>query len=200
MSHPQKITTLVACAAATFGLAACGGSDGGGDEGQIREVIEQALTTQDPANCEETASDNFIQKFYNGSVEACQADVEGGETADEVEVTGIEINGDAATTEVSVTGGENDGRTSTIKLVNQTGDWLIDDFSLSGANQLTDLFFESIRQNAISQGLSKPQADCVVEGLRDTITSEELDALQAGDRPGSVSKKASAAGTACKKQ
>ena len=190
---------VVACAAAALGLAACGNEEGG-DEGEIRDVIEQALTSKDADNCEGTATDNFIQKFYDGSVEACQADVEAGETADEVEVTDIVINGDAAGAEAAPTGGDNDGQTLSVELVNHDGEWLIDDATLGGANQLTDLFFQSIRQTAIDQGLGEAAADCVEQQLRETITAPELEALKAGDRPGSVSKKAAAAGKACAKK
>ncbi len=127
----RRLLPLILALVVSLALGACGGDEDGGDEGEITEVIEQAETTDDRANCTELMTQNFVEQreFESGeqAVRNCElAEGEGEDPADSVEVSNISVEGDAATADVSYDGGDLDGSTATLSLLKESGQWKID--------------------------------------------------------------------------
>ncbi len=193
----RRSAAALACLASVAIGACVGGDDGSSDEDEIREVIERAFATRDPANCGEVTTDAFLEKFYDGSVQACRMDVERGQVAESVEVETIEIDGDEASADATPAGGDSSGQTLAVRLVKDGDEWLIDD-AIFGADQVAELFFRGVREDALGRGLDRKAADCIVRSLRRTVTPQELDALRSGERPAGLAQKAEVAGRICR--
>jgi hypothetical protein len=122
-------------------LSACGGgsdSTGGGDsnssgpEAQIEEVVEASAIDSDPANCTKTNTQKFDEQLVHeegaGAVKACEAEAESGAaTADSVSITNVKVSGDAATLEAAFDGSVYDGQTIAVSMVNDGGQWKVDE-------------------------------------------------------------------------
>ena len=96
------------------------------DEDKVRDVVtEFGEKLNDPAVCD-LVSQRYLEEVSGqtgqAAVDACRTDVEeSGEAPIDVEITSVEINGDRATVQA-----EADGETGTFELVNEDGEWLID--------------------------------------------------------------------------
>ena len=126
--------------AAAFGASACGG-DGDSDEDQIKDVINEAVTTTDTSACTDLVTENFVETTYGEADDpqaACEQDVEDSTNdPDSLDFESIEVDGDSATTDVTFNGGENDGRTATIGLVKEGDDWKVDSFEAASSDTAT---------------------------------------------------------------
>ncbi|HYH54795.1 MAG TPA: hypothetical protein VD761_11765 [Solirubrobacterales bacterium] len=172
----------LALLALVFGLVACGGSDES-DEDKIVNVIETSVTGSDPADCKELATQAFLEQteLEQGAeaVKSCEASAEDtSDDPDSVEVSEVEVDGAAATANVAFTGGGFDGQVISLSLVEEDGDWKLDELTgfakfdqeklasafeeafadEDGNPQLVTCFGETIR------GLSKAQAEEIVIG------------------------------------
>jgi hypothetical protein len=168
--------------ALVFGLVACGGSDES-DEDKIVDVIETSVTGSDPADCKELATQAFLEQteLEQGAeaVKSCEASAKDtSDDPDSVEVSEVEVDGSAATANAAFAGGGFDGQVISLSLVEEDGDWKLDEmtgfakfdqeklasaFEEAFANedgnpQLVTCFGETIR------GLSKGQAEEIVIG------------------------------------
>jgi hypothetical protein len=121
---------LIYCSVLTFAiaLAACGDGDSEEDS-QIRDAIETAATSGDPAACTQVETQRFVDQISFGSgqaaLKACRK--EASETpADSIEVSDIEVDGDIATAEGAATGQIFDGQTLVISLVKEGDQWKLD--------------------------------------------------------------------------
>jgi len=120
-------TLLLALAA--FALAACGDSES--DEDKLVDVIETSATSTDPADCKELLTVGFLEQVEGSegqeAIEECEEDAEDEQgNPDSVEVTEVEVDGSAATANAAFEGGDFDGQTINIGLVEQDGDWKLD--------------------------------------------------------------------------
>jgi hypothetical protein len=168
--------------ALAFGLVACGGSDES-DEDKVIDVIETSVTGNDPANCKELLTQAFLEQTEleqgGQAVKSCEASAKDtSDDPDSVKVSEVEVDGAAASANVAFTGGGFDGQTISLALVEEDGDWKLDEmtgfakfnqeklanafeeaFSEEDGNpQLVTCFGETIR------GLSKGQAEEIVIG------------------------------------
>jgi hypothetical protein len=91
------------------------------------QAIERVLTSGDPKQaCEELVTPAFVARAYGGA-DGCKAAIEGGGSADSVEVTDVERDGDTATAVAVPDGGPNSGEHIDVKLIREGGVWKVDD-------------------------------------------------------------------------
>ncbi len=169
---------VAALGLASTALIACGGDDNE-DEDQITEAIEQAATTQDPANCTEVQTENFTQQTEGvndaeKAVESCEesATEDDEAVAESVEVSEIEVDGDTATANVAFIGGFIDGQSLEIAFANEDDQWKLD--------ELVE-FTEFDRQafvDTLVEGSEEEGADpaCIERELED-VSDEQMQAL-----------------------
>jgi ABC-type glycerol-3-phosphate transport system substrate-binding protein len=166
-------------------LTACGGG-GESDEDKIAGAIETAATSEDPASCEETQTQAFMEQNSGGegqeSVKKCEEDAEEGTgNADSVEVSKIEVEGSEASAVAAVTGGGLDGQSIAINLVEKEGDWKLDEFEAFVAFNREKLIsaFEGLLGE--SEEVEPELGECVVEGLEELSESELEETVLAGE-------------------
>ena len=154
---------LLALAALT--VTACGGGDS--DEDKIVEVIEMAETTADPRHCTELQTQRFneqvSQKTGKAATEACQKEAKAGEEqANSANVSNVSVNDDKATAEVEFKGGPLDSQVLDVALVEEDGDWKLDQvegFADYDGNALGAAFEKRFEEKP--EGLSPKQAKCI---------------------------------------
>lgn len=159
-----------------LGLAACGGGDES-DEDKIVDVIETSVTSTDPADCTELMTQNFLEQiqFSEGAeaVESCEENAEEtGDNPDSVEVAKVEIEDSAATADVTFAGGSFDGQTFTVALIEEEGDWKLDEivgFAEFDQDQLASSFEEAFEDE---ESIEPQVASCIGEVLRELPRAE----------------------------
>ncbi|HEX5592472.1 MAG TPA: hypothetical protein VFX35_03880 [Solirubrobacterales bacterium] len=163
--------------ALALGLAACGGG-GESDEDKIVSTIEESATSTDPAICEETQTQAFMEQTTSAggaaAVKACEEETkeEAGNDPDSVTVSEVEIDGDTATANAEFKGGTFDAQTLELALVEDEGDWKIDElagFAEFDAEGLVAAFAEQIEAEP---GIEPETASCLVEGIEELSDSE----------------------------
>jgi hypothetical protein len=182
--HPLLALALLALA---FGLVACGGG-GESDEDKVVDVIETSVTSTDPADCKELATQAFLEQTEleqgSAAVESCEESAEDTEgDPDSVEVSEVEVDGSAATADVAFTGGSFDGQTLSVALVEEDGDWKMDEitgFAEFDQEKLADAFAEGLQsgENALEPDL----ATCFAEVIRD-VPKAEAEEIVIGGSP-----------------
>lgn len=145
-------------------LVACGG-DGEGDadsaENAIVTVIETSATSDDPADCEALASRAFLEQtqFIEGgeAIEGCEEDArEEGNDPKSVEVSRVEVEDSTATADVAFSGGSFDGQTVSVALLEENGDWKLDEvveFVEFDQKRLVASFEEAVRSSKPGSGI-----------------------------------------------
>jgi hypothetical protein len=164
--HLLLISALIVSALA---LVACGGS-GSSDEDEIEAAIETSATTADPANCTELETLNFVEQSSGESgkaaTEACEEEAKDpAGKAKSVVVSKVEVDGSDATANAALTGGNLEGQTASIALVEEDGQWKLDEISgfvkLDQA-QLAKVFDEELKKN---KEVTPQMTACIVAGI-----------------------------------
>lgn len=140
-------------------LAACGGG-GENDEEKIIEVIKTSATSDDPADCEALATQAFLEQtqLADGSEAGAKCEEEAkGEENDikSVKVSKVEVEDSTATADVAFSGGTFDGQALSVALVEEDGDWKLDDvieFAAFDQEQLVASFEEAVRSSKPGSG------------------------------------------------
>lgn len=160
----------LALLALALGLAACGSSES--DEDKIVEVIETSAVSDDPADCEALATQAFLEQtqFSEGkeAVESCEESAkETEDNPDSVEVSEVEIDGSDATAEAAFVGGNFDGQTFTVALIDEDGDWKLDEIT-GFADFDQEQLGTSLEEALLSEGDSVEAglAECFGETIR----------------------------------
>ena len=174
----------LALLALVLGLAACGGGES--DEDKIVEVIETSVTSTDPADCKELATQDFLEQteLSEGAeaVESCEESAK--ETDDDpesVEVSEVEIDGSAASANVAFTGGSFDGQALSVALVEEDEDWKLDEvtgFAEFDQEQLADSLEEGLQSG--DDPLDPQLATCFAEVIRELPTAEAEEVVIGG--------------------
>lgn len=160
---------------AALGLAACGGGES--DEDKIASAIETAATSEDPAACKETETQEFMEVNSGGegqeAVERCEEDNENGESnAESVEVSEVEVEGSEASAVAAITGGSLDGQTVALNLVEEEGDWKLSEFEefvkFDGEKLIAS--FESTLEG--NEEIAPEVSECLIESLEESSESE----------------------------
>jgi hypothetical protein len=161
-----------------FALAACG-SSGNSDESQIEAAIETSATSKSPSKCTEVETQAFVEQSTGESgqaaVKQCEAEAPE-ESAESVEVSNIEIEGSEATAEATVTGSALDGQTLEVALVEEEGQWKLNElmgFVNFDQAKLVEAFATRLKE---SGELKAETASCIVEALKES-SREEVEEL-----------------------
>lgn len=113
-------------------IVGCGGDEGGAGA-EVEAAIVTAASTDDPADCERFHTQRFLEQTFGlegeAAVAACRADVVDPEVedAESVTVTGVEVDGTEAQADAAFVGSDLDRQTPTFGLVEEDGDWKIDE-------------------------------------------------------------------------
>jgi hypothetical protein len=167
-------------------LAACGGS-GDNAEAEIEDAIETSATVNDPANCTELETLNFSEQSSTetgkAALKACEAEAEeeDGSKAKSVAVSEVEVDGEKATAQAAVTGGSLEGQTVAIALVEEDGQWKLDEltgFVDFDQGEIASQFKAQLEKG----GEVEPEAiACIVAGLKEAPPEEAEELVLSGD-------------------
>lgn len=171
--HLLLISALLVSALA---LVACG-SSGSSDESEIEEAIETSATTSDPSNCTKLETLSFSEQSSGESgkaaTEACEEEAKDPEgKAESVEVSEVEVEGEKATATAAISGGSLEGQTVSIALVEEDGQWKLDQitgFVKLDQGQLANVFAEQLEGN---KEIEPEVGACIVEGIEEATKEE----------------------------
>ena len=166
--------------ALALGLVACGGG-GESDEDKITSTIETAATSTDPAVCDETQTLSFMEQTNSGSgkeaEKECEEEAKSGESnPDSVTVGKVEVDGENATADAEFKGGTFDQQTLELALVEEDGDWKLDEltgFAKFNPETLVQAFAEQLEEEP---EIEPETASCIIEGIEE-LSKGELEGL-----------------------
>jgi hypothetical protein len=167
--NKRILVSLALLVLAALTLTACGG--GKSDEDKIVETIETAATTSDPSNCTELQTQSFNeqnnQQQGKAATKSCEEQAEEGkEQAEGAKVSNVSVNDEKATAEVEFEGGSLGKQTLEVALVEEDGDWKLDQvegFATYDGKALGEEFEAEFRQNP--EGVSPEQAKCIARKI-----------------------------------
>ena len=171
-----RLLLPLAVLALVFGLVACGGGES--DEDKVVETIETSATSADPADCEELATQAFLEQteFEQGAaaVKSCEENAEDtSDDPDSVEVSKVEVDGSDATANVAFVGGNFDKQVLGVALVEEDDQWKMDEvteFVKLDQEQLASSFEESFQSG--EDAIDPELASCIGEVLRELDQSQ----------------------------
>jgi hypothetical protein len=157
-------------------LAACGGS-GSSDEDKIEAAIETSATASDPANCTKLETLAFSEQSSGESGKAaiatCEEEAKDPEgKADSVAVSEVEVDGSKATANAAISGGSLEGQTASIALVEEDGQWKLDQitgFVKLDQGQLANVFAEQLEKG---EEVEPEVTACIVAGIEEASKEE----------------------------
>jgi len=166
--------------ALAFGLVACGGG-GESDEDKIAGAIEDAATSTDPAVCGETQTLAFMEQTTGesgkGAEKECEKEAEeGANQPDSVSVSKVEVDGENATADAEFKGGQFDEQILELALVEEDGDWKLDEFSGFAKFDPAPFIAELSKQLEEEPEIEPQVASCIVEGIEE-LSDSELESL-----------------------
>jgi hypothetical protein len=172
----RLLVPLALLALAALAVTACGGG-GSSAEDEVTEVIEQAATTKDPSNCTELQTLRFTEQNTGekgkAAIKSCEESAKEEEQAKEAKVSNVSVNGGKATAEAEFIGGSLGSQTLAIALVEEDGDWKLDQiegFANYDGKALEETFLQRFEESP--EGLSKQQYTCIAEGIGKASTAE----------------------------
>jgi len=162
--------------ASVFALAACGGGES--DEEQISGAVATLATNTDPANCEALATLAFLEQVEQeegkAAIAECEEDAKDpSNDADSVDVTNVEVDGSNATASAAFHGGSLDGQTLNIALVEEDGNWKLDElqgFAKFNRRPLLDGLRKTLNESA--DELEGIDPECMIEGFEEFSDAE----------------------------
>jgi hypothetical protein len=172
----RLLVPLALLALTALAVTACGGS-GSSAEDEVTEVIEQAATTKDPSNCTELQTLRFTEQNTGekgkAAIKSCEESAKEEEQAEEAKVSNVSVNGEKATAEAEFIGGSLGSQTLAIALVEEGGDWKLDQiegFANYDGKALEETFLKRFEESP--EGLTKQQYTCIAEGIGKASTAE----------------------------
>lgn len=169
-------------------FAACG--SGGGDDGEIEEVVETSATSTDPADCKKLNTQKFMEQTTQESgdtaVKKCEEEAKEGEGAKAVSVSAVEVDGSDATAEAALSGGNLDGQTLEVALVKDGDQWKL--------NEVVEFtkFNQTKLVEVLEKGLTEPSsevdpkfASCVIDAFKQG-SQKEVEELLFGGSSGTL--------------
>lgn len=157
-------------------LASCGGGES--DEEQISDAISTLAINTDPANCEALATLAFLEQVEHeegkAAIAECEEDAKDpSNDADSVDVTDVEVDGSNATASAAFHGGNLDGQTLNIALVEEDGNWKLDQlkgFAKFDRRPLLDGLRETLNESA--DELEGIDPECMIERFEEFSDAE----------------------------
>lgn len=186
--HKLLIPSLVLALALV--LAACGGG-GESDEDKVVNAIETSATSTDPSVCTELQTLAFVEQTQSeegkAAVKACEEETnDGSSNPDSVDVTKVEVDGTNATADAAFVGGNFDGQTLGIALVEEDGDWKLDEVigftKFDKAKLLTALATGFEEEGEVEPEL----ASCIIQALGAADQGEFEEVILSGSSQGIV--------------
>jgi hypothetical protein len=178
----RKLHLILPAALLVLGLslAACGGG-GESDEDKVASTIETAATSTDPAVCDETQTLNFMEQTTAATgkeaEKECEEKAESGEgNPESVNVSEVEVEGEKATASAEFEGGNFDGQTLALALVEEEGEWKLDEltgFVKFDQAKLVETFAEQLEKEA---SIEPRVTSCILEGLEE-LPQKEMEEL-----------------------
>jgi hypothetical protein len=176
--------------ALALGLAACGGS-GESDEDKVAKTIETAATSTDPSACTELVTLAFNEQTESeegkAATKSCEEDAEdGNNNPDSVEVANVEVDGSNASADAAFAGGSFDGQTLGIALIEEDGDWKLD--QVTGFTK----FDKAKLVAALAKGFEEEEsiepelASCIVQAFEAADEGEFEELILSGSSQGIV--------------
>lgn len=181
--HRLLIPLFILALALALSLTACGGG-GESDEDKVTTAIETAATSTDPSVCTELQTLAFVEQTQGEegkvAVKSCEKETsDGSNNPDSVTVTKVEVDGSSATADAAFVGGSFDGQTLGIALVEEDGDWKLDEatgFAKFDKAKLIAAFTSSLEE----EGEIEPElASCLLQSF-EAADQEEIEALILG--------------------
>jgi len=174
--NKRHLLLLGALIVSALALVACG-SSGGNDEAEIEEAIETSATASDPANCTKLETLNFSEQSSGESgkaaTEACEEEAKDPEgKAESVAVSEVEVDGSKATANAAITGGSLEGQTVSLALVEEDGQWKLDQitgFVKLDQGQLANVFAEQLEKG---EEVEPEITACIVSGIEEASKEE----------------------------
>jgi hypothetical protein len=172
----RLLVPLALLALAALAVTACGGG-GSSAEDEVTEVIEQAATTKDPSSCTELQTLRFTEQNTGekgkAAIKSCEESAKEEEQAEEAKVSNVVVTGEKATAEAEFIGGSLGSQTLAIALVEEDGDWKLDQiegFANYNGKALEETFLKRFEESP--EGLTKKQFTCIAEGIGKASTAE----------------------------
>lgn len=188
-------------AVAAVSLASCGGES---DRKRIEDAIVAKFASDDAAACTDHATERFLEQLEGArgraAVEVCKRSAgDPGSVARSVELSSLTIDGGRATARVAIDGSRLDGQTPTLRLVEEDGEWKLDEIAgLHLKGRLLDQFESRFRSEVLSRSrLSAAQADCILQRIEAELSSAELTDLVGDELPDALRAKVEAATARC---
>lgn len=176
----RRLVFLCLLIVSALGLVACG--DGASDESQIEDAVEISATSDDPADCKKLSTQRFMEQTTKSSgseaVESCEEELSKDEGVEKATVSTVEVEGSKATADAVLAGGAFDGQEVEIALVEDDGQWKLDEivrFIGFDPTKVTASFEREFAKP--SAEISKRRADCIVEAFEGATEAELEDAL-----------------------
>jgi ABC-type glycerol-3-phosphate transport system substrate-binding protein len=166
--------------ALALGLAACGGGES--DEDKITTTIEESATSTDPAICRETQTLSFMEQTNSGSgkeaEKECEKETEeeGSNDPESVNVSKVEAEGEKATADVEFKGGTFDGQTLEVALVEEGGDWKLNELTGFAKFDPAPFVAELAKQLEENPEVEPKTGRCIVEGIEE-LRDSDLEAM-----------------------
>jgi hypothetical protein len=165
-------------------LGACGGSES--DEDKVIDVIERSAASTAPADCERLATQNFLEQVELSqgadAVKSCEENAkEDEDETEEVEVSNVKVDGSTATAKVAIAGGGFDGQTAEMKVVEEDGDWKVDEiteFLVFDQEKLADSLEKGLTDG--EDPLEAQLAECFTEVMREVPESKAEEIILGG--------------------
>jgi ABC-type glycerol-3-phosphate transport system substrate-binding protein len=162
-------------------VAACGGGGGESAEGKIASTIETAATGTEAGVCKETQTLAFMEQTNAGTgkeaEKECEEEAKQGENnPDSVKVSKIKVEGEKATADAEFQGGNFDEQTLEVALVEEGGEWKLDEF-VGFANFDPTPIIAALREQLEEEESIEPRVtSCIVKGLEE-LPEEEFEKL-----------------------
>jgi hypothetical protein len=164
-------------------LAACGSS--GGDEAEVKEVIEKSATTTDPADCKKLQTQKFMeqtsQESGQGAVKECEEEAKKEEGAKSVETSEVEVDGSSATADVALTGGTLNGQSVEVGLTKDGDQWKMNEvvkFTKFDQAKLVEYLEGQFKEH--SSEIPAKLATCFIDAFKEG-SQEEVEELVFGN-------------------
>jgi hypothetical protein len=162
-------------------LVACGGGSDSNPEAEIEDAIETSATSEDPANCAELETQNFLEQTTSESgktaLKSCEEEAEDSDSgADSVEVTEVEVEGDQATAQATISGGNFDSQSLVIALVEEDDQWKLDEITEFAEFDQAAFVGQFQKELEAGEEVEPAVVSCIVEGLEEA-PQEEIEEL-----------------------
>lgn len=163
-----------------LGLAACGGGESAEDK--IVSTIEESATGTDPALCAETQTRSFMEQTNSGTGKEAEKECEeetkeeGSNDPDSVKVSKVAADGAKATADVEFKGGTFDGQVLEVALVEEDGNWKLNELTGFAKFDAAPLVGELAKQLEEEPQIEPETASCIVAGI-EGLEASALEAM-----------------------